>query len=112
MIALRGGSPDPKPGDESLMQLVAALAIVLGLVGIALVIILAGDKGKGPEVITTGLTIVATIVGGLVNALTAPSGIAKVLASTRADPKPPAPVPVTTTPPAAQPGASNTEDNS
>ena len=72
-----GGAP---ASPESPSQLVAALAIITGVVIIAIASLIIGYLANQ---LPASLAIVATIVGGLLTALQAPSGIGKVISAAK-----------------------------
>lgn len=81
-------SPDPATTPESSNQLIVALAIVAGLVllGVAMIGAALINSTVGAAL---GIgTAVGTIIGGLLNALNAPSGIGKVLNAAKQVPQP------------------------
>ena len=85
---------DPHPilsgaptSPESPSQLVAALAIIAGVVIIAIASLIIGYMANQ---LPASLAIVSTVIGGLLTALQAPSGVAKLIGAARSqNPKDP-----------------------
>lgn len=83
-------APDPADSPESKSQLVVAIVIVVALTVIGVCLIGAGLIEHQLALATGG---VFTIIGGLLTALNAPSGIGKVLNAAKQQPQTPPPQP-------------------
>lgn len=83
-------SPDPADSPESKSQLVVSVVIVAALTVIGLALIAAGLIEHKLELSTGG---VFTIIGGLLTALNAPTGVGKLLNAAKQQPQAPPPDP-------------------